>query len=209
MAKRPICRSASTSFPNFMMTMGAFAKPTGYRDSAGFRGVMGNKGNLLLGSDQVVPEMNGDPPNLIPRFVGQPVGGPVFNDTQAGAMDRSASRDGKGSERRPRASGRRRRRGWCGRLGQSLERAACSTPTRRDWIECIKSAQTSRSAIWKWAIERRSSVTSATCRFASAGATIHWDPEKEVVVGDKEAAAMCNKQYRAPWDGVLKSLLKV
>jgi hypothetical protein len=41
------------------------------------------------------------------------------------------------------------------------------------------------------------------------GRTIHWDPEKEVVVGDKEAAAMCSKSYRAPWDGVLKSLIKV
>jgi hypothetical protein len=30
-----------------------------------------------------------------------------------------------------------------------------------------------------------------------------------VVVGDKEAAAMCAKQYRAPWDGVLRSLIKV
>jgi hypothetical protein len=41
------------------------------------------------------------------------------------------------------------------------------------------------------------------------GRTIHWDPEKEVVIGDKEAAAMCTKQYRAPWDGVLRSLVKV
>jgi hypothetical protein len=31
------------------------------------------------------------------------------------------------------------------------------------------------------------------------GRAIQWDPEKEVVVGDKEAAAMCTKQYRAPW----------
>jgi hypothetical protein len=30
-----------------------------------------------------------------------------------------------------------------------------------------------------------------------------------VVVGDKEAAAMCTKQYRAPWEGILHSLIKV
>ena len=41
------------------------------------------------------------------------------------------------------------------------------------------------------------------------GRAIRWDPEKEVVIGDKEAAAMCTKQYRAPWDGVLRSLIKV
>jgi hypothetical protein len=41
------------------------------------------------------------------------------------------------------------------------------------------------------------------------GRSIRWDPEKEVVIGDKEAAAMCTKQYRAPWDGVLRSIVKV
>jgi len=40
------------------------------------------------------------------------------------------------------------------------------------------------------------------------GRAIQWDPDKEEVVGDKEAAAMCTKQYRAPWDGVLRSILK-
>ena len=41
------------------------------------------------------------------------------------------------------------------------------------------------------------------------GRAIKWDPEKEQVVGDREAAAMCVKEYRAPWDGVLRSLVKV
>jgi len=40
------------------------------------------------------------------------------------------------------------------------------------------------------------------------GRAIQWDPEKEVVTGDKEAAALCGKPYRAPWDGVLRSNLK-
>jgi hypothetical protein len=39
------------------------------------------------------------------------------------------------------------------------------------------------------------------------GRMIKWDPEKEVVIGDKEADAMCVKQYRAPWDAALKSAL--
>ena len=41
------------------------------------------------------------------------------------------------------------------------------------------------------------------------GRTLHWDAEKEVVIGDKEGAAMCAKQYRAPWDSILRSLIKV
>jgi hypothetical protein len=52
-----------------------------------------------------------------------------------------------------------------------------------------------------------------TCNLANMslrlGRAIRWDPDKEQVIGDKEAAAMCNKPYRAPWDGVLKSLVKV
>jgi hypothetical protein len=41
------------------------------------------------------------------------------------------------------------------------------------------------------------------------GRSIRWDPEKEQVIGDREAAAMCAKQYRAPWDSALKSVVKV
>jgi len=29
------------------------------------------------------------------------------------------------------------------------------------------------------------------------------------VTGDREAAAMCVRPYRAPWDGVLRSLVKI
>lgn len=41
------------------------------------------------------------------------------------------------------------------------------------------------------------------------GRSIRWDPEKEQVVGDSEAAAMCVKPYRAPWDRALKDALKL
>jgi hypothetical protein len=41
------------------------------------------------------------------------------------------------------------------------------------------------------------------------GRSIRWDPEKEQVIGDKEAAAMCLRPYRAPWDAALRSVVKV
>jgi hypothetical protein len=41
------------------------------------------------------------------------------------------------------------------------------------------------------------------------GRAVEWDPDKEEVIGNKEAAALCYKPYRAPWDGVLRSLVKV
>ena len=171
----------------------------GFRDPQGSV-VMGDKGNLMLGSNQVVPEMKGDPPNLIPRFVGQqPAGGAVFNDTKPEPwIEAQAGTGGRGG---------RGRGGWRGRLPIAWK-SRCSTPTRRDWIECIKSR---KQPFCNLELGHRTAII---CNLGNmslrlGGRTIHWDPEKEVVVGDKEAAAMCNKPYRAPWDGVLKSLLKV
>ncbi|HYV32909.1 MAG TPA: hypothetical protein VEO53_17605 [Candidatus Binatia bacterium] len=34
---------------------------------------------------------------------------------------------------------------------------------------------------------------------ALTGRKIQWDPAKEVVVGDAEAAKLTTKEYRAPW----------
>ena len=55
---------------------------------------------------------------------------------------------------------------------------------------------------------------SITCNLANmslrlGGRAIRWDPDKEQVIGDKEAAAMCTPRYRAPWDNVLRSVVKV
>ena len=39
------------------------------------------------------------------------------------------------------------------------------------------------------------------------GRKVKWDPEKEEIIGDREASAMMRRSYRKPWDDVLKSLL--
>jgi hypothetical protein len=41
------------------------------------------------------------------------------------------------------------------------------------------------------------------------GRAIRWDPDAEQVIGDEEAQAMCVRPYRAPWDAVLKSIVRV
>jgi hypothetical protein len=41
------------------------------------------------------------------------------------------------------------------------------------------------------------------------GRSIRWDPDKEQVIGDKDAQAMCSKTYPTPWDIALKSAVKV
>ena len=37
--------------------------------------------------------------------------------------------------------------------------------------------------------------------------TINWDATRETIIGDKEAAAMLTRPYRAPWDRELKAAL--
>jgi hypothetical protein len=37
------------------------------------------------------------------------------------------------------------------------------------------------------------------------GRKIHWDAEKEEIVGDREASALLVRPYRKPWDDVLRS----
>jgi hypothetical protein len=177
---------------------------------------MGNKGNLLLGSDQVVPEMHGDPVNQIPRFVGHPVGGPVYNDTksvpwieaQAGTGRGPGGGGGRGQAEggggRGGAEGGGAGRGAAG--GESMENQMFNA-NKRDWIDCIKSRN---QPFCNLEMGHRTAVicTLGNMSLRLGGRAIQWDPEKEVVIGDKEAAAMCTKQYRAPWDGVLHSCLK-
>ncbi len=79
---------------------------------------------------------------------------------------------------------------------------------QRDFIECIRTRKK------PWCDLEMGHRTAIICNLGNmslrlGGRTIQWDPDKEVVIGDKEAAAMCVRPYRAPWDGVLKSLVKV
>ena len=205
-------------FPGFLMTMGV-REANGYRDSTGSI-IMGNKGNLVLGTNQVVSERHGDPVNSIPRFLGHPVGGPVYTNTPAvpwiegaaetaGAGERGgraqagaapAAGAGRGAGAAPAAGAGR------GTGGESLEERMLNA-NKRDWIDCIKSR---KQPLCNLEMGHRTAVI---CNLGNmslrlGGRAIQWDPEKEVVVGDKEAAALCTKAYRAPWDGVLRSILK-
>jgi predicted dehydrogenase len=208
-------------FPDFMMTMGV-REANAYRDSTGSV-IMGNKGNLLLGSNQVVSETHGDPVNQIPRFLNHPTGGPVYNNTPSvpwieGAATAATAAGGRGAAAGAGAGGAARGAAGGGAArgasgggaaagGESMEDQMFNA-NKRDWINCIKSR---KQPFCNLELGHRTAVI---CNLGNmslrlGGRAIHWDPEKEVVIGDKEAAAMCSKQYRAPWDGVLRSLIKV
>jgi hypothetical protein len=159
----------------------------GFRDGRGSV-IMGTKGNLILGGNEIVPEMKVDPVNAIPRFSGHPAGGPVYTDVKPQPWIEAA----KGSFAR----------GTPGSGESDMLHA-----NKRDWIDCIRSR---RKPFCDLESGHRVAVT---CNLANMslrlGRAIRWDPEKEQVIGDKEAAAMCVRPYRAPWDRVLRSIVKV
>jgi len=78
----------------------------------------------------------------------------------------------------------------------------------RDFVECIRTRNKPFCDL------EGGHRTAVICNLGNmslrlGGRAIQWDPDKEVVVSDKEAQAMCSQRYRAPWDGVLRSIVKV
>lgn len=72
-----------------------------------------------------------------------------------------------------------------------------SNDHHKNWLECIKSR---KLPICDVAIGHRSA---SVCHLGNiairTGRKITWDPAKEQIVGDAEAAEMVSKPYRSPW----------
>jgi predicted dehydrogenase len=150
----------------------------------------GTKGNMVLaGGYEVVPEMKIDPVNDIPRFSGHPIGGPVYSDVKPAAWIQ-ASKGGVESD---------------ARYGTGGEDTMAMN--ERDWLSSMRTRKRPLCEV------EDGHRVAMMCNLANMslrlGRAIRWDPDKEQVIGDKEAAALCVRPYRAPWDGVLRSLVKV
>ncbi|QEL13339.1 Gfo/Idh/MocA family protein [Limnoglobus roseus] len=72
-----------------------------------------------------------------------------------------------------------------------------STNHHKDWLDCIKSR---KLPVCDVEIGHRSATV---CHLGNisvrTGRKITWDPAKEEIVGDAEAAKLVTKQYREPW----------
>jgi predicted dehydrogenase len=67
----------------------------------------------------------------------------------------------------------------------------------QDWLQSIK---TRKPPVCDVSIGHRSATVCHLGNIAiRTGRKINWDPVKEVVVGDAEAAKLTTKEYRAPW----------
>jgi predicted dehydrogenase len=141
----------------------------------------GTKGSLLISRAgyEVFPDMKADPTNSIPVFQGHPGGGPKRSTLKPEPWVQAVKEPG-------------------------------SSPQQfdlhvRNFLDCIKSRQTPIADV------AEGHQTAVTCHLANMslrlGRRLHWDPEKEQVIGDKEATAMMVRPYRKPWDAVLRSIL--
>jgi predicted dehydrogenase len=187
----PDQQDAMWTFPGFTMNY-AIREANAMRGDPAARGqlYLGTKGSMALsGGYEVVPESRIDPANDIPKFQGHPAGGPVYSDTKPTPW-MEPSRGGVASDARY---------GTGGEDTMSMN--------ERDWLESIKSRKRPLCEV-----EDGHRVAIA-CHLANMslrlGRSIRWDPEKEQVIGDKEAAAMCVRPYRAPWDAALRAVVKV
>jgi predicted dehydrogenase len=171
----------------------AIREANAMRSDAAMRGelFLGTKGTMVVaGNYEVLPENKIDPVNDIPRFSGHPIGGPVYTDTKPTPWIQ-ASKGGVESDPR---------------YGMGMEDTLAMN--KQDWLNSMR---TRKRPFCEVEDGHRVAVV---CNLANislrlGGRTVRWDPEKEQVIGDKEAAAMCVKQYRAPWDSALKSAIKV
>ncbi len=187
----PDLQDALWVFPGFVLNY-AIREANAMRGDAAARGqvYLGTKGSMLLsGQYEVLPEYRIDPVNDIPPFAGQPVGGPVRSDTQPTAWI-EASKGGVESD---------------ARYGTGGEDTLAMN--ERDWLNSIRSRKRPFCDV------EQGHRVAAVCNLANIslrlGRSIQWDPEKEQVVGDKEASAMCFRPYRAPWDAALRSVIKM
>ncbi|MBS1858242.1 MAG: Gfo/Idh/MocA family oxidoreductase [Acidobacteria bacterium] len=187
----PDLQDALFVFPGFTLTF-SIREANALRGDPAARGqaYLGTKGSLILsGGYEVLPEMKIDPVNDIPPFQGHPAGGPVRSDTKPEPWI-APSKGGVASD---------------ARYGTGGEDTMAMN--ERDWLDCIR---TRKRPFCEVEDGHRVAVA---CNLANMslrlGRSIRWDPEKETVIGDREAAALCVRPYRAPWDAVLRSLVKV
>ncbi len=140
----------------------------------------GTKGTLSIGRGgyEVIPDMKSDPTNLIPVFRGHPGGGPARSQAKPEPWVEAVKEPGDPNEQ--------------------------FDLHVRNFLDCIRSRQRPIADV------EDGHQTAIACHLANislrlGGRRLQWDPEKETILGDREAAAHLERPYRKPWDQVLRS----
>lgn len=141
----------------------------------------GTKGSMQInrGGLKVISDMKVDPASLIPQFQGQTAGGPQRSQVKPEPWTEAVEIKGSSQEQ----------------LDLHV----------RNFLDAMRSRQPTI------ATAEDGHRTATACHLANISLrlrrSVQWDPGKETIPGDREAAAMLERPYRKPWDSVLRSLL--
>jgi predicted dehydrogenase len=138
----------------------------------------GTKGSLVIsrGGFQIFSDLRQPPENLIPQMSGHPIGGPVVIPAKPEPWI-EARREGATNDL----------------LGAHA----------RNFIDCIKSRAVPNADV------EDGHRTAVACHLANislrlGGRSLRWDAERETVTDDSEAGRYLVREYRKPWDEVVK-----
>jgi predicted dehydrogenase len=176
----PDTQDALFEYPGF--TAGySFREASGGRRAGTGLEFFGTKGSMTVSRAgfEVFPDMKSNPANSIPVFKGHPVGGPERDDIKPEPWIKAIKEPGSSD--------------------QQFDSHV------RNFLDCVKSRQQPVSNLEGG--HRTTTTTHLANISLRTGRKLKWDSEKEEIVGDKEAAAMLERPYRAPWDKELRALL--
>ena len=177
----PDTQDALFEYDGFTAAYSIREASAGRRAGGGGLEFFGTKGSLVINRSgfEVIPDMKTNPANAIPVFQGHPVGGPVREDVKPEPWVEARKEPGSSDEQ--------------------------FNLHARNFLDCIKSRERPIADI-----EGGHQSTTA-CHLANislrVGRKIHWDADKEEILGDAGASAMLVRPYRKPWDSVLRGLI--
>jgi predicted dehydrogenase len=176
----PDTQDALFEYPGFTASY-SFREVSGGRRAGTGLEFFGTKGSMLVTRSgfEVFPDMKTDPANAIPVFQGHPAGGPERVQIKPEP--------------------------WVPAMKEAGSSDQQFDSHARNFLDCIKSRQQPASNVEGG--HRTATATHLANISLRTGRKLKWDPEKEEIIGDREAAAMLERPYRAPWDKVLHGLL--
>lgn len=141
----------------------------------------GTRAHMTIGRSgfDIATEMKIDPNNAVPQFKGHSAGGVAKSQVKPEPYTTAIKEKGSSDEQ--------------------------FDLHVRNFLDCVKTRQRPIADV-----QDGHQITTA-CHLANislrlGGRSIRWDPDKEQILDDKEAAAMMRRPYRKPWDRVIEEL---
>ena len=181
----PDTQDAIIEFPGFTTTI-EYRECTSMPYGTGMGGLVfyGTKGSMPIsrGGFEIIPSPRQHPINMVAGIIGgHPVGGPqLVPELKGDKVWTQPVKDQSGD--------------WKQQYILHI----------RNFLDCIKSRKRPVADV------EDGHRVATTCHLTNislqTGRKIRWDVEKEQIIGDREAARLLERPYRAPWDKELRSL---